>query len=450
MQLIPARPDVRRRLIAASCALLSSAATHAQEAPPVPQDTSSTDSLVVNSALAYYKESDGRITAIEPVVSLRHDDGNDRVVSLNFTYDALSGSSPNGALKSTKPQTFASPSGSSLSSALQTYTTSSGQVAYSSSPIYTIAPGQLPADPNYHDQRVAASGDWQLPLSRLARVNLGGKVSWEHDFLSVTGSAAYNRDFNQKNTTLSFGLNDEADALRPIGGAPVPGSEYALFRKQGNKNKNGIGLVAGVTQVVSPRWVSEFNLSIDRFRGYLNDPYKIVSIIDAAGDTSGYLYEQRPDSRLRRSAYLENRLAWQRASLGLSLRYMSDDWGIHSDTAQLRVRWWNPQHDRYLEPTVRWYRQSAANFYSPWLTTTSPQYVNVSSDERLGAFHALTYGLKYALRPHADTGSELSLRLEYYRQLADPKLVAPVGLQGLDLYPGLSAIMFQVGYRFSD
>jgi len=97
---------------------------------------------------------------------------------------------------------------------------------------------------------------------------------------------------------------------------------------------------------------------------------------------------------------------------------------------------------------VRWYRQTAASFYAPWLYTTSPQYVDVSSDERLGAFHALTYGLKYAAKLGGDLGSELSVRLEYYQQLADQKRPTPVGLQGLDLYPGLRATMLQVGYSF--
>ena len=449
MQLNRQGNDLRRRLISASCALLGAATAHAQEPPAAATDSAGAESMVIDSALAYYHEGDGRITAIEPIVNLRHDAGDERITSLNLTLDALSGSSPNGALKSRAPQTFASPSGSSLSGSAQTYTTSSGQVTSSGSPVYTIAPGQLPVDPNYHDQRVAAGGDWQLPLSRLARVNVGGKLSWEHDFLSVTGSAAYTRDFNQKNTTLSVGLSDEADLLRPIGGAPVPGSEYALFHKQGNRSKNGVGLVLGATQVFSERWVSQLNLSVDHFRGYLNDPYKIISIIDAAGNPGGYLYEQRPDARTRRSVYLENRFGWRRASTAFSLRYMNDDWGIRSETAQLRVRWWNSQHDRYLEPTARYYRQTAADFYSPWLLTTATQYVDASADERLGAFHATTFGLKYGIKASGSSGSEWNLRLDYYQQVADQQLAAPGVLQGLALYPGLKSLMFQVGYRFS-
>ena len=74
-----------------------------------------------------------------------------------------------------------------------------------------------------------------------------------------------------------------------------------------------------------------------------------------------------------------------------------------------------------------------------------------SSDSRLGPFHALTYGLKYAqklpgLGSRAE--SELSVRAEYYQQTIDERTATPIGLRGLDLYPGLKAILVQVGWRF--
>jgi hypothetical protein len=72
------------------------------------------------------------------------------------------------------------------------------------------------------------------------------------------------------------------------------------------KTKDGVGL----TQVMARNWLSDFNPSVDRFTGYLNDPYKFRSIINAAGGTVGYLYENRPDQRTRTSAYWENRVAW--------------------------------------------------------------------------------------------------------------------------------------------
>jgi hypothetical protein len=68
-----------------------------------------------------------------------------------------------------------------------------------------------------------------------------------------------------------------------------------------------------------------------------------------------------------------------------------------SDTAQLHLRWTMANRDRYLEPTIRWYRQTAADFYAPYLLGTDKPITGYeSSDSRLGPFHALTYGLKYA------------------------------------------------------
>jgi hypothetical protein len=436
MQLKTDAAQLRRRLIAASCALLTTTAARSQEAAITGFVQDVLKEWQFESALAYYHE-DGRIQAVEPVVSANKDYGDGGSIGLNFTFDALSGSSPNGALPSHAPQTFASPSAKSFLSAKH---------------LYTTAPGSLPVDPNYSDARVAIGSDWALPLTRLSRVTLGGKVSFEDDFYSGTVNLAVAHDFNDKNTTVSFGVNDESDIIQPIGNTPAPLSNYSAFEKEGNKSKNGVGALLGVTQVMTRTWLTELNFSVDRFSGYLNDPYKLVSVLDAGGNTTGYEYENRPDSRTRRSVYLENRVGWNRASAALSLRYMTDTWGIHSDTAQVHFRWWSPTREQYVEPTVRWYKQSAADFFQPWLSSADIADTKyISADSRLAAFHALTYGLKYGFglgdklhRP----GSEFTVRLEYYQQTLDIRTPIPAALQGLDLYPGLKAVLVQFGFSY--
>jgi hypothetical protein len=439
MQLKPKIPpaktaSTRRRLMAASCALLSAGAARSQEATVAPTSSGLLEDWSVDSALAYYHEN-GRVTAVEPVVNLSKVFADGESVDFNATFDALSGASPNGALPSRSSQTFTGPSGKASHS-------------------YTIAPGQLPADPNYHDTRFAAGGNWTLPLTRVDNLSVGGKFSVEDDFVSVTADASIAHDFNDKNTTLSFGIYNEFDSIHPIGGAPVAGSDYELAEKQtGGKTKDGVGVLLGVTQVMTRTWLSEFNLSVDRFKGYLNDPYKITSIIDSAGNTTGYEFESRPDQRTRKSAYWENRVALSsQLSTALSLRYMSDDWAVRSDTAQLHLRWSWSNREQYIEPTFRWYRQTAANFYTPFiLDSANPSTGFESADSRLAAFHALTYGLKYAhklpgLGSRAE--SEFSVRAEYYQQTFNEQVPVPASLQGLDLYPGLKAILVQVGWRF--
>jgi hypothetical protein len=424
----------RRRLMVASCALLSATAARGQTARAAPAGGGLLEDWSLDSALAYYHE-DGRVQAVEPVVDVSKAFADGEALNVNFTFDALSGASPNGALTSRTAQTFASPSGKSLTAGRHTY---------------TIEPGQLPADPNYSDGRVAVGANWSVPVTRLTQMSVGGKLSYEDDFYSATVNASIAHDFNEKNTTLSFGINNEFDSLSPIGGAPVPGSNYASFEKTGGKTKDGVGALLGVTQVMTRNWLTEFNLSIDRFKGYENDPYKITSIIDSAGNTTGYVYESRPDQRTRKSAFWDNRLGWTPLSFAASARYMSDDWGVRSDTVQLHVRC--SQAERYIEPTVRWYRQTAADFYTPWITSTAAPVTGYeSSDSRLGAFHALTYGLKYAqkLSPYRFLpSSEFNVRVEYYQQTFSERRAVPQALQGLDLYPGLKAILVQVGWRF--
>jgi hypothetical protein len=430
----PKKATARRRLMAASCALLGAGAARGQEPHMAPPDSGLLEDWSVDSALAYYHEN-GRIQAIEPVVDVAKIFAEGQALNLNVTFDALSGASPNGALTSRAAQTFASPSGKSQHQ-------------------YTTAPGQLPVDANYHDDRIAVGGNWSVPITRVDQLSVGGKLSAEDDFFSATLNASIAHDFNEKNTTLSFGIYNEFDSIHPIGGAPVAGSDYELAEKQtGGKTKDGVGVLLGVTQVMTRNWLSEFNISIDRFHGYLNDPYKFTSILNSAGGTTGYEYESRPEQRTRKSAYWENRVAWSsQVSTALSLRYMSDDWGVRSDTAQLHVRWTLSNRARYIEPTIRWYRQTAADFYMPFiLNTEKPSTGYEASDSRLGAFHALTYGVKYAQKLPGLGGrpeSEFSIRAEYYQQTFDERVPVPAGLQGLDLYPGLKAVLVQIGWRF--
>jgi len=56
-------------------------------------------------------------------------------------------------------------------------------------------------------------------------------------------------------------------------------------------------------------------------------------------------------------------------------------------------------------------------------------------------------GLNMEPRFH-QTGSELSLRVEYYEQIVDDPRTAPTDLQGLNLYPNLKAVLVQVGFSY--
>ena len=129
--------------------------------------------------------------------------------------------------------------------------------------------------------------------------------------------------------------------------------------------------------------------------------------------------------------------------LDLSFRHGSDDWGVKSNMidGRLRVR---IDGDLFVEPHARWYHQSAADFYNLYLTrSATPKYT--SADQRLAEFDATTYGVKVGEKL-AGIG-EVSVSLEAYNQTPKVHTSTLTQLQGLDLNPGLRAVMFQVGWR---
>ena len=104
-------------------------------------------------------------------------------------------------------------------------------------------------------------------------------------------------------------------------------------------------------------------------------------------------------------------------------------------------------YQSFIQPHFRFYQQSAANFYQPFLLDEKvlPQFA--SADYRIGEMTAVTIGLKYGLI--VNTGHDLSFRLEYYHQApTDAGFDSPGVLNDVELYPTIDAIIAQVNYSF--
>ncbi len=452
----------RQQLTLAALALVGGGA-HAQNST-LYTGADSSRPLELDSGLLWYQENNNRITDVEAVVSVRQPLSEDSAWNGRFTLDAVCGGSPIGALPSKNPQSFVTPTATSLNPpvAVQTTTSASGGGgggglgnlggSLCTNPVqnqkYTVAPGALPIDQSFHDQRLALSGGYETAIGARDRIAVGAAVSHELDFFSASVNALLSRDFNNRNTTVAAGLNVEADTVSPVGGAPVPGSAYGDFQKRGNQSKNLQDALVGVTQVVSRRWITQANLSYEHGSGYETDPYKIVSVLDAQGNNAAgtYVYESRPDTRNRYGLYWDNKYAFDSDMLEASVRVTRDSWGIRSDTFEVHYRValgeWG-----YVEPHLREYHQTAADFFRFYLLqgATLPAYA--SADPRLAGFTGQTLGLKWGV-PVGASG-EFSMRLERYTQRGTVTSSALPGLQGLDLYPGLQATMVQLGARAS-
>ena len=444
---------IRGALATATCALLGT---------NMPQPAMAMEPLLKDweyeSALLYYTEQK-RVTAVEPVISGKKDLGNDQYLTLKFVVDSLSGASANGAVPTNKVQTFGSPSGQSS---------------------YTVAPNETPLDPTFQDTRFAGNVLWEKPTTRQLKALFGASFSSETDYSSLGVSGTLTYDANNKNTTFSLGASYNRDSVSPTGGTPqaftpVPtgatgdggegeGENEGSSFGSGN-TKNVSDLMFGITQILSRQTLMQLNYSYGKSSGYLTDPYKLLSVVDSNGDliscsnpavnftcpTAGdlYLYEKRPDSRIRQSVYWKINHQFTDDVAYLSYRYYWDDWGIKSHTVDLHYRY-QIGHHTYLQPHLRYYKQTAANFYHYFLlNTVNPQDLPdyASADYRLGAMTTKTIGLLYGAE--LSKRSEFTFRAEYIQQSGDSHPAEAVGkLRNYDLFPTINAYVLQLGYNY--
>jgi hypothetical protein len=419
-------------IASATCGLLGALpAAHV-----VAAEAATDDKWTVDSALLYYGESDSRVTDISLKSAIQRAFDDERYLNINFSVDSLTGASPTGAVTTDSPQTFTRPSGNDR---------------------YVTPAGELPKDDTFKDTRFALSGNWLQPIGEASRINVGVSASKEYDYLHIGADARYEIDFNQRNTTLFFGGAFGSETIDPEGGTPVPFSAMqdvgVASGKLGSDSKSVIDGLIGVTQILSRRSLISATYSYSVQSGYLNDPFKLVSVVDAttgrpvAGPSAGlglHLYESRPDSRAKQSLFTEWRYAFDRDSMAVSYRFMTDDWGVASNTLESRYRW-NISSRDYLEPQVRYYSQSAADFYSSYLVNGQTMPQHATADYRLADMTAITAGIKYGRRLNS---GDFTVRLEYYKQ--DTKSDTPkIGvLANYDLVPSMSAVMVQFGYKF--
>ncbi len=430
-------PNIKAALSLATSALLGTSMLTGGVA-----QAEETDEWQFDSAFLLYSEAD-RVTATEAIIAGTKVLDNDEILSLKLTVDALTGASANGAVAQPNAQTFTRPSGN-------------GQ--------YVTPSGETPLDDTFHDTRVQLNAQWTQPLADNITGSVGGHFSKEYDYLSlgVNGNLAY--DFNKKNSTISMGLSYFQDTFSPEGGIPKAHSsmlvgdssspewdaEFAKTRSGDSDDKSTTDILVGFTQVINRRMITAFNYSYSMVDGYLTDPFKVVTVLNTEGLAQDYIYESRPDSRVKQSTFMQAKYNFDDSLLNtvadISYRYMWDDWGIDSHT--IDTRFTVPVGaTSYIEPHIRFYQQGAADFYQPYIIDEQAPIGFVSADYRIGEMTAVTIGAKYGVV--LNDGNELSFRLEYYRQTPTnagfPELSA---LKGQDIYPVVEAIIAQVSYSF--
>ena len=406
--------SIRPQLRAAACMLLAGAASRlAQAADAAPTNTVDFTTLV-------YSE---RITVFEPTVRFTRLDPNGQSFHGQVTIDSITGASPTGAL----------PSGIT-----QTVTSASGNVK-------TISGGTLPTI-DFKDTRYALDGEWSVP-KKTVTYTLGSHISTEKDYrsLGLTGKASF--DLNSHLTTLLVGAGYNWDEVFPVGGIVSGLSPPGTVTGSNSSPKRVASVLFGVSQVVTRRWLVGASASLASEQGFLTEPYKVVSVMNAStGIPIAQLTEERPDARQRFNVQLDSVYHFTRNLLYLTVGHSWDDWGIRANSLDLNLR--HPINDAvWVEPHLRYYAQGAADFFHVGLVAGQPLPEFASADYRLGILNTTTAGITLAFRPRGHPG-EWTLRAEYMTQSGDSHPGDAIGVQQqYDLFPSVDAFSLVVGYN---
>lgn len=222
--------------------------------------------------------------------------------------------------------------------------------------------------------------------------SFGGNVGYseEDDYRAVYFGFSGERHYNNNQTTLSAGFSHSSDDISP--------TDAELFNRVREEDKRSNSVYISISQIINP--VSSFQsaLSITEKSGFLSDPYKLRDI--------------RPDDKTQ--------IAWSNsyrrffvsanAALHINYRYYHDDFGISSHTSDLS---WHQNISRAFRvvPSLRYYSQSSADFFTNIDDFSTPNTEFQSSDYRLSAFGAVSGGLSFI----ADMGTwKATLTAERY------------------------------------
>ncbi len=276
---------------------------------------------------------------------------------------------------------------------------------------------------HFKDTRYAEDGKLTRYFRRQAWA-LGLSTSKESDYLSRALSIEGRIASEDQNTTVNFGLGATRDTVNP--------STHIVTDARKRSNEFQVGL----TQAMTRYDLVQLGYTRSLQSGYLNDPYKS--------------WDKRPDTRdanvlqLRWNHWLGGNV------LKTGYRWYGDTFGIRAHTLDLAlVMPFGDDGEASFTPELRWYTQSAANFYVP-VNTASASYPTPADttgyttlDQRLSAFGAVTVGGKLAWPMSRDWS--MNVKLDYYQQSSGMRLLDK-GSSGIDK---LSAVIWQLGAKYT-
>ncbi len=257
-----------------------------------------------------------------------------------------------------------------------------------------------------NDLTAGAGYEWALGPSAL-RVAGSLRGSREPDYGSVSGNLFVALALDERSTVLHAEvgvLHDEVrqnfrggTGVRP--GSASGGTSAERFEEQIDAFRGAVG----IDQILSPIAHLDATYELAYLRGYLANPYRLVSVANVLRP------ETHPDTRLRHtvSARLALRIPPTHSALHLLYRAYLDSWRIGALTPEVRI-YQDLTRFASLRVRHRHYRQTRAYFYEPDPADYEASDLYFSADPKMSEFHSNLLGFQLALGLGFFDGTTLS------------------------------------------
>src|SRR5882757_560227 len=218
--------------------------------------------------------------------------------------------------------------------------------------------------------------------------------SVERDYISETASFSLSQSMFGDLTTVTLGFARTNNTVGDNGGTSnkpdVRWVGHALTRAYSG----------GVSQIITKNFIAGVNLQVITDAGYLANPYREIRFLDGSTRGYGLASQVYPDTHTSTAVQVQAKyyLPYRAAVTGL-YRYYNDTWGVIGNTYE--IDYTHPIRNQWIfEGRVRYYKQSAASFYSDLFPFQFAQNFT-ARDQNLAALDNTTIGAKitYAFLP---------------------------------------------------
>jgi hypothetical protein len=243
---------------------------------------------------------------------------------------------------------------------------------------------------------VDAGMDW---LVRDSTLSLSYNRSTEPDYIAEGAGFDVATEVYGGMTTVSLGFTRSRDLVgQKLAVGWIDRATHWQYR-------------AGITQILTPRWLVSLNAEAVSDEGFLGSPYRAARVFGA------FIPERNPRTRTSRAIKLrsinDTHALWSRSSLRAEYRYYWDTWDVKAHTVELGVAK-HVQQRFIVEGSLRRYTQDKALFYSD---NAQVETVFVSRNRQLSTFNTTAFGAKLTYTwPGMPAGTDLRLTASLERK----------------------------------